>query len=204
MKVPVIEVICVAYKRYGPLKVLVQSWLNQTADNWILRVLHDGPDVEFSRIMTEFGAASSGRISFEQSHERHNDYGHSLRAVGLDGARGEYVLLTNDDNYYVPRCLEYLNEAIDKTQADVVIYDMIHSHPRPGGRQLPSYSYFQTGYSRLCIDIGAAVVRAELARAAGFRDRSHDGDATYFEDVTRAGGGKISVCKIPRVLFVHN
>jgi len=200
----VLEVLCVAYRRYGPLKVLVQSWLNQTAPNWRLKVYHDGPDAEFDRIMGEFAREAGPRVSYFHSEQRFNDYGHSLRQLALQDAGGDYVLLTNDDNYYVPRFLEFLTGAIASTQADVVMFDMVHSHDRPGCRPLPAYSYFQTQYSRGNIDMGAAVVKTELARAAGFRDKSHDGDATYFEDVARARGGALSVCKISRTLFVHN
>jgi hypothetical protein len=53
--------------------------------------------------------------------------------------------------------------------------------------------------------MGAAAVRGELARRAGFRDKTHDGDATYFEDVARARlPDKLSICKISQVLLVHN
>jgi len=202
--VPLIEVISVAYHRYGPLKVFVQSWLYQTADNWCLRVIHDGPDREFVRMMSEFAAQSSGRVTYSETDARYNDYGHTLRDLGLQSARGDYVLLTNGDNYYVPKCIEYLTEAALQTNADVLLFDMIHSHDRPGGRPIPAYSYFQTQYSRLNIDIGAAAVRMAIARAAGFRDHTHDADASYFEDVARVKNGSVSVCKIPRVLLVHN
>ena len=201
---PQFEVIAVAYQRFGPLKVFVQSWLNQTAPNWRLRVIHDGPDAEFVRILDGYAQQSAGRISYAQTPERYNDYGHTLRDQGLKEARGDYVVLTNADNYYIPRCVEFLTEAARETSADVLLFDMIHSHERPGGRPIPSYSYFQTQYSRLNIDIGAAAVRADLARASGFPDRSHDGDATYFENVAKIKGGAVSVCKLPRVLLVHN
>ncbi len=203
-RVPLFEVIAVAYQRYGALKVFVQSWINQTADNWRLRVIHDGADAEFVRIMSEFSAQAAGRIQFSATDRRFNDYGHSLRHRGLQDAEGDYVLLTNADNYYVPRCVEYLTDAARDSAADVLLFDMIHSHDRPGGRPVPAYSYFPTQYSRLNIDIGAALVRSDLARAAGFQDRTHDGDASYFEGVARAKGGAISICKISRVLLVHN
>jgi hypothetical protein len=53
-KTPLIEVIAVAYQRPGPLKVLVQCFLNQTAENWKLVVIHDGPDPEFDALMAGY------------------------------------------------------------------------------------------------------------------------------------------------------
>jgi hypothetical protein len=200
---PLIEVICVAYKRYGPLKVLTQSFLNQTKSNWKLVAYHDGPDDEFCTVMDRFARAAPGKIAHRCTDVRHNDWGHSLRDEGLSHASSDYVLLTNDDNYYVPRFVEFVTEAIISRQPDVVLYDMVHSHDRPGGRPTPAYSYFQTAYRRCSIDIGSAVVRTSLAKAVGFRDKTHDGDATYFEDLARHRP-ELSVCKVPRVIFVHN
>ncbi|MBS1210112.1 MAG: glycosyl transferase family 2 [Proteobacteria bacterium] len=204
MQKPVIEIIAVAYQRFGELKVFVQSILNQTADNWVLRVIHDGPDPEFRRLMQGYAAEMPERVFFEETATRYNDYGHSLRERGLREAKGDYVLLTNADNYYVPRFVQYLVDAIEHTKADLVAWDMIHSHDNPGGRGTPAYSYFKTEFERLGIDIGAAVVRRELAQAAGFPDKSHDGDASYFVAVGRLKGEHTALCRINRVLLVHN
>ncbi len=193
----------VAYRRFGLLKAFVQSILNQTADGWTLHVMHDGPDEEFDRIMEAY-AREDGRVRYSHTPVRHNDYGHTLRDEGLRAATGDYVLLTNGDNYYIPRAIEYLAGAVRQTDADAVIFDMIHSHERPGGRPQAAYNFFETAYRRLSIDIGAAIVRRELAAAAGFRDKTHDADATYFEDVARVRNGALGIAKIHRVMLVHN
>lgn len=201
---PTIEVICVTYHQKGPLKVLVQSFLNQTASNWKLNVIHDGFDASFLEMMSGFVSNGETRINYGCTDKRFNDYGHSLRAEGLKAVEGDYVLITNGDNYYVPKFIEILSSAINQTKADVVMFDMIHSHNCPGGRQQPPYGYFKTSYRRGDIDMGAAIVRSDLARAAGFRDKSFAGDATYFEDVAQIAGENMMVAKINQVLFVHN
>jgi len=201
---PVISLICVTYHQTGPLKVFVNSIINQTAPNWRLTVIHDGPDAEFTELMAVLSAGNEHRISWFCSMVRFNDYGHSLREQGLNVADGDYVLITNGDNYYVPILIAAVTRSILATDPDVVMFDMIHSHSNPGGRPLPPYSYFRTEYRRQHIDMGAAVVRRGLARAAGFRDKSYEGDATYFEDVERASGGTLRIDKIPQVLLVHN
>jgi hypothetical protein len=203
--VPSIEVIAVAHRRLGELRVFVLSWLNQSASNWTLRVIHDGPDAEFDDTMGPLAREAAGRVRFESTATRYNDYGHSLRDLGLRSASGDYVLLTNADNYYVPHTVRFLSDAAQQTSADVLLFDMVHSHERPGGRELPAYSFFPTAYAPLSIDIGAAAVRGELARRAGFRNKQHSGDITYFGDVARAREPQqLTICKIPRVLLVHN
>ena len=204
------EVIAVAYKRFGELKVFVQSWINQTEKNWKLHVIHDGESKNFIKIMEEFRNNNPEQISFQCTDIRYNDYGHSLREMGLKNATGDYVLLTNADNYYIPETVKFLNVEIDKAESDkpdVLMFDMVHSHKNPGKQKKPSYSYFKVSFQRKYIDMGAAIVSTELAQKAGFDDKSYAADASYFEAVSKAkkqSGKKLAVLKIPRVLLVHN
>jgi len=86
---------------------------------------------------------------------------------------------------------------------DIVMCDMIHSHNKPGGRKQAPYNFFETRPQRLSVDMGCFMARSALAKQVGFRDKTHDGDATYFEDIVRAAGTP-KVVKVPHVLFVHN
>ena len=205
-----VHVIAVAYKRYGELRVFVQSWLNQSDRNWILTVIHDGHDDEFIQIMKYFTALEPDKIDYKCTDIRFNDYGHSLREIGLHSARGDYVLLTNADNYYIPKALEFINAALlehKSSKVDVVMFDMVHSHTNPGMRKLPAYSFFEVSYQRESIDMGAAIVATDLAKKAGFSDKSFAADAAYFESVAskkNAGGEKLYIIKIPSVLLIHN
>jgi hypothetical protein len=202
---PKIHVIAVAYQKFGQLKVFVQSWLNQSHDNWILTVIHDGPNDEFDLIMTDYKKQAPEKILFFNTENRFNDYGHSLRDLGLKSIKGDYVLHTNADNYFIPRAVEFINEVLVAHSPDVVFFDMVHSHELPGGRNLPAYSFFETSFERYSIDMSAAIIKSCLAEKAGFRDKTFAGDATYFEDVVKAKyPDSLSVAKIRRILFVHN
>jgi len=202
---PKIHVIAVAFEKFGQLKVFVQSWINQTKDNWILTVIHDGPNEEFNLIMKKYKDECPTRIEYMTTEKRFNDYGHSLRDQALKNIKGEYVLLTNADNYFIPKTIEFSNEVFNEHHPDVVIFDMVHSHVMPGSRNLLAYSYFETKLERHSIDISAAIVKASLAEKVGFRDKTHDGDASYFEDLMKIKyPNGLTFAKIMRVLFVHN
>jgi hypothetical protein len=203
LKTPIVEVICVTYRQSGPLQVLIQSFLNQTYHNWILNVIHDGDDQEFQELMKAYSTKEK-RIKFSCSSNRFNDWGHSLRREAIRSIAGDYVLITNGDNYYVPIFVEEITKKIIECKSDVIIFDMIHSHNTPGGRDIPSYSYFETAFSRCNVDMGAAVVKSSIAKSVGFRDLTHDGDATYFEDIIKLRGSALKLDKIKKVLFVHN
>jgi len=204
--VPTIHVVSVAYERFNEMKIFVQSWINQTEKNWKLTVIHDGNNPEFIRLMESYKAIDPDRIDFFCTDIRYNDYGHTLRDIGLKRLDSGYVLLTNADNYFIPKAVEFINQSLFGAvkMPDVIIFDMVHSHSHSNrGRKQPSYTYFNVDYKRCAIDISAAVVRCDLANAVGFRDKSHDGDATYFEDLKKEKED-LHIVKIPRVLFVHN
>ncbi len=205
---PVIEVVAVAFERFGELKVFVQSWINQTESNWRLKVLHDGFNEEFEKIMQEFQKVCPEQISYFCTTERYNDYGHTLRHMGIDQASSDFILLTNADNYFIPKAMAFINEKFleENFDIDVLLFNMVHSHEWPGNTSSPSYSFFDVKLERGKVDVSSAIVKTELAKKAGFRDKTHDGDATYFEDIMALSrtDRPLNVLKLPNILFVHN
>ncbi|BBU71529.1 hypothetical protein ICHIJ1_14480 [Fluviibacter phosphoraccumulans] len=198
-----LTVICVAYKRYKNIPILIHAFLAQTIQNFKLIVLHDGYDEEMNLLLSEFKARNPGVIDYFFSEQRYNDYGHTLRDIGIRMVDTEFLLITNDDNYYCPVFVENMFAALHAHNADIAMCDMIHSHNQPGGRPQPAYALFATAPQRCSIDIGCFIAKTELAKKVGFRDKSHDGDATYFEDLLVAKPDA-KIVKVNQVLFVHN
>jgi len=197
-----IDIICSAYQRFGECSVLVQSFLNQTFDNWSLHVLHDGPSKDFDQLASIY---SDKRLKFSSTKKRFSDYGHSLREIGLQQSKGDYVLITNADNYYVPHFLSLVGKAIASCSPDVILFDMIHSHECPGNRLQESYNLFQTSFAINSVDMGSVVVKGDLARRAGFQSKTYAADWDYFESVANlVQGREMRMVKIPKVLLVHN
>jgi GT2 family glycosyltransferase len=198
-----IEVVCVTY-RHGPkLETFLNAMLSQTSQNFRLTVVHDGPDAEFEEVATRYEARHPGLMRFLTTGERYNDYGHTLRDIGIGMAEHEWLLLTNGDNYYCPIFVETMLDTAAQTQADMVLCDMLHSHHNPGGRWQAKYRYFDTAPQRDSIDIGCFIVKTHIAKRVGFRDKTHDGDATYFEDLVATGEVR-NVQKVAQALLVHN
>ena len=200
---PELTIICVSYQRYQHIYVLLHCFLAQTLQNFRLIVLHDGPDPQMESILTSFKNAHPEKIDFYFSEERYNDYGHSLREKGIELAQSEYLLITNDDNYYCPKFLELMFEAIHLQKADIALCDMIHSHDTPGGRDQGPYRYFETAPMRYSIDMGCFITKTALAKKSGFRDKTHDGDATFFEDILEIAENPV-IAKLNQALFYHN
>lgn len=198
-----LSIVCVTYKRPKLLKVLIESFLCQTMQNFEILVMHDGPDEETRLILEEYARDNPGKVTSYFSDNRYNDYGHSLRHLGIEMSESQYLLLTNDDNYYVPVFVENMFEAIERQNLDIVYCDMVHSHVFP---ELPNPIGYQTLITeprRWRIDIGTFITRTDLAKRVGFRDKGFEGDATYFEDLL-ALNPKPKLGKVEKVLFVHN
>jgi GT2 family glycosyltransferase len=198
-----IDIVCVTY-RHGPkLEVFLNCMVAQTSLNFRITVIHDGPDETFDAVVRRYEALYPDLIRFVCSAARHDDYGHTLREMGIGMAEHEWLLLTNGDNYYCPVFIETMLKAIASDDCELVLCDMLHSHANPGGRAQASYRYFETQPVRRSIDIGCFAVKTEIAKRVGFRDKTHDGDATYLEDLLATGA--IERCrKIEQALFVHN
>lgn len=191
----------VAYRRHAQITCLIHSLQAQTDTSFHLVIMHDGPDAEMLRLLSKLSDETTLSFEFRFTRRRHDDYGHSLRAEAIRDCATDYILLTNDDNYYVPKFVELMLSAARSKALDLVLCDMVHSHERPGGRPVASYSAFPTHPSPGNSDIGCFIVRAERARQVGFRDRRSIGDATFIADLMaqapRWG-------KIEKILFVHN
>ena len=95
---PKFSIIVVAYKKYNELKCLLYSLLAQSYNNFEIILIHDGVDNKHKDLFENF--ENDSRITYLQTPIRHNDWGMSLRNKGIKLAKGEWVINTNDDNYY--------------------------------------------------------------------------------------------------------
>ena len=200
---PDLTVVCVSYKRYENIPILIHSFLAQTLQSYKLLIIHDGYDTKMDGILAHYKAEHPDKIDYLFTEQRYNDWGHSLRDMGIGLANTEYLLITNDDNYYAPKFLELMLPDMKAKQADIAMCNMVHSHHNPGLRPQLSYMPFETRPERGSLDMGCFIARTALAQQVGFRDKGHDGDATYFEDLVKAAGNA-RLLKVERTLFVHN
>lgn len=187
-----LDIVSVTYGHNHELRCFVESILSQSSHNWRLHLIHDGPGPEFIRIMNQYWGDT--RINYFCTETRANDWGHSLRALGLSTIQekdSRYVLFTNADNIYVPVFVEEMTKAC----SDIVYCNMIHDHW--------DYRFRETSLQRGKIDCSAFVVKTELAKKVGWNSREYAADWYYIQDVLRAYPNA-SVIKNNKILVVHN
>ncbi len=181
-------------RRIDSLMCLVYSIRAQTYKNWELVIIHDGPITDPNVEKTFLDLNKMPLVSAVISEVRKNDFGHSWRHWGIcHKATGQYVGLSNDDNYYMPNYFEWMLWEMITKEAELSICNMVHSH-----RQWQViFSKPERGY----VDAGNWIATMELARSVPWTDKGFAGDWTYFNALqTKAR----TLAKVKGVLFVHN
>jgi len=199
---PRLSIVCVSYKRYKEIHVLINSILSQTCGAWELIVIHDGPD-ENMRHLAETYVRSDARIRYFETKDRFNDFGHSLRDWGMTLANGDYLLITNDDNYYAPTFVEYMLRAACQDELDFVLCDMVHNHRFPGRYRSLPYEVFVSVPRKHFIDIGNFIVKSSIAQKTGFKGRDFDADGDFVDAIIRQNP-RLRLGKVHKILYVHN
>jgi hypothetical protein len=86
------------------------SLINQEYSNFEILLYHDGPMNRTLRI------PKSDKIKVFVTNKRMNDWGHSLRNLGIGQSSGDYILHFNPDNILYPNALKEITETIVDTK----------------------------------------------------------------------------------------
>lgn len=159
---------------------LILSMQRQRWKNWELILVSDGP------MMFELGCKDP-RVHLIVTPEAKGRWGHPYRQKGIDAARGDWIGLTNDDNYYVPGYLEQMMLAAEDG-AELVVCEMLHSN---------------AGWSPIAAgsDLGCFLARSELVRRVPFDGDAYTYDRVYLQKLVDLSSSTVAV---KRPLFIHN
>ncbi len=172
--------------KYAPdrLRLFLLAMQRQRYENWEVVAVTDGPNEPAAHVVTELG---DPRIRLIQTEKRLGCWGHPYRQLGLDACRGEFIGLSNDDNYYVPGYLEQMLHALE--DADIAMCQILHSYlgwePTFPGE-----------------DLGSWIARTPLVRRLPWPGNDFEADRRYIRALTELPG--VRVAKVNRNLFVHN
>ena len=186
----------VAYDRPIQMMNLCGMFLVQTNPNWDLTIMYDGyPPKQVQDIMSLF---ADERIHFTHSGTRNGKWGHPNRKFmlqTLEDDKDSYVLLTNDDNMYVPVFVEAMLSAC-KEDVGLVFCDTLHSYI--------GYSVNKSKLRENFIDMGAFIVRCDIAKSVGFNHEHFSADGRYAEECgSYCAKNEIGIRYIDRPLFIH-
>lgn len=194
-----LHVISVAYKKPIFLRIHIDSFIVQTCKDWQMTIIHDGPAPD--DVKKVIGLYKDPRVIFIETETRVGNWGNENRQVALQllsGRKGDFVLLTNADNYYVPQFVEQVLQEANKKNVGFVYYDFLH-HPF-------GYAMLKSKPLVNWIDLGAYITELKLAQEIGFdRITRPDADGLFAMDaVSLCRKKNLYVVKIDKVLLIHN
>lgn len=190
-----IEFIIPTYNRPHHLMTVISSIFAQTNPNWSIHVVADcPPEGTIDKIMDYY--KDSNKIRFTILDKRHNDWGHTPRNYGLKNVREEWLIMTGEDNYYVPTFVdEFLKKVTPNTT--FVFCNMVHNWVKK------EYIAVECEPKINRIDIGNFMVKKRLARDMELDVTQMNADGLFVEDYLRQyHGGKVQYIK--KYLYVHN
>jgi GT2 family glycosyltransferase len=188
----IIEFIIPTFDRVKELCSMLASLIAQTDIHWAANVVIDNPtDVKNVRLIKNL---NDPRIRSTLMDKRYNDWGHTPRETGKQLSKADYVIMTGDDNYYIPTLIAEINN-VAKSLPGMIYWDMVHSHY--------NYQYFKCAPHTHQIDMGAFATRTDLAKQIHLNPKSFAADGDFIEEFKIKFPSE-KIVKIEKVLFVHN
>jgi hypothetical protein len=203
------------------LPVLLHSLELQTRRDFKVEVWHDGPiTCEHSKesasdtqylVKSLFNSGEfpcTFNLTYIESDVHYHypgkeDWGHTLRAQALEKVDTEWINLTNGDNYYTPKFVEFMLSEAEKSDLDFVFCDLLHNYPNVNGDGRGAYHVLDSRAHVNRIDMCNFIVKTKLAQEVGFNHRGRDADGLFVMDL-RAKYPELKIGKLTSVLMVHN
>ena len=192
-----LHVIMVAFHRVIPLRIMIDCFLVQDCPDWKLHIIHDGPAPQ--EVRDVINLYHDPRIDYIETPAVNGSWGHPNRGMGLKKLslnHRDYVLLTNDDNYYVPFFVRKMLTRANGV-AGMVYCDTVHSYS--------GYDILRTELRENHIDMGSFIVRVDIAKRVGFTDTHFSADGAYAVKCSEYSMKRRMPCfHLASPLFIHN
>lgn len=193
-----LHVIASSYQRPIHLRIFIDCFLAQSNPNWALTVIHDGQASK--EVRNVFALYDDPRILCIETEKREQYWGNIHRQEALqliNGKKGDFVLMTNADNYYVPHFVQIINDT-GNINVGFIYCDFLHHNY--------GYALLRSKIEINYIDLGCFVTELKLAQSIGFnRITRPDADGLFAKDVANyCNRNGLRIIKLPNILFVHN
>lgn len=195
MSIPTFSIIVPHYQGTISHKLFcrgIDSLNQQTFKDFEILCYHDGPLIDKRSPMP---------IPIKPTPERFNDWGHSLRDLGIREAQGTYIIHFNPDNLLYPNALELIHkESLRESRVfneegkclddnNIIVFPVIMrglqiAHKRLCRFEDTNIYTILTGVPvrQHNIDCMQLVMKRELwLTEGGWSDKSHDGDGIMYE-----------------------
>ena len=172
---------------HAHISLLINSMLCQSANNWKLTLVSDGHDNPTEKLVSIYSGKQED-VQYLYTDKNYGDFGHTPREFGLKNSTGDWIILTSDDNYYVPTFIEEFTKAAESSDDIGFIFcDMLHDHH--------NYQAESTELKEQHIDMGCFAVRADIAKSVGFTSKRMQADWDYICAIMEQHSQEIKIAK---------
>lgn len=179
-------------------------------DRWVAQLINDGPDPVARRVCMPYVEQYPDRLVYLETPQRFNDWGHTLRILGLARTATPWWNTQNADNYLMPSMVDLtlrqaetrMTTPMGPLPPQIVLFDAVHNYANVNNRQDPPYSVLEVEARRNRCDAGSFIVDTRLAQEVEWRSLASDSDGQFITDLVRAHA---RVTKVPgSILMAHN
>lgn len=204
-----INIIVSTYKQNHDkgLPRLLNSLVRQTDKQFIVWVVHDGPDIDNSKVLVD-SYKKSLHIDFFETYTRENCFGHNCReeGLGLVSLREDllnkvynisydaYIQFTNGDNEYFPFAIEVFNK-LSLKRDKVLLAEINHSYF--------NYGVLPVQFKEAYCDFMNMCIRSDVMKKMGFPYRDFASDAHMIRDLNLKYNN-ISINKSKEIIGIHH
>lgn len=118
---PAITIIVPVYNTEKYLRECLESLVHQSIQNMEILLINDGSTDKSQNIIDEY----SEKYTFVTGIEKENGGSSSARNLGLQNAKGEFVIFIDSDDYVDPCYAETLYHTAKSEHSDMVICDFV-------------------------------------------------------------------------------
>lgn len=196
-----IEFIIPTYSRKDHLKAMICSLLAQTKPNWKAHIIADNPPDEINNDNIKFiRHINDDRIKYTRLTDRKNDWGHTPRNYGLDNSTEEWVVMTGEDNYYVPTFVEEFMDEMNDSTINFIFCSFLHNQGHMGNSYYPIKAKLELGK----IDMGCFAFKKYLSDGIRLDTTIPEADYKFVVDMINQYSEEMNVVYVDEILYVHN
>ena len=185
-------------KRFCASKCFINSILNQTYDIFELFIVHDGPIDRTEEAEDFIASIKDPRIKLFETEKREGKYGYPHRKkYAFLNEDFDWLIFTNDDNYYVPVALETFLHGCQKLDKKIIYSNMLSSHK--------FWFPLITDFQKEKLDLGGFMIHKDIMRDYNFvlsENNCFVADGLLINQLRLDHSDKI--VKLDNFLYIHN
>lgn len=111
---PLVSIITPTFNRAHIISAMLNSVLKQSYVNWECIIVDDGSTDNTSQILSEY-IKKDNRIHYFQRPQERIKGAPTCRNIGLENAKGDYIIYLDSDDYLLSQCLQDRVEQFNKS-----------------------------------------------------------------------------------------